>query len=90
MARELEQWEKEEAFDKTFRSGKACSEGKLWHYIPDKLADAVEEVRSDQDGYWVYLDPHYRAYDLGEDCTMIHEYRICDLKEAIKTIKKVC
>jgi len=89
MAREREWWEKEEAYQQAYRQGKVCTW--LWKYIPDRLAEAVAWVDTNLDGYWIYLnneDEGWRAYDHAEDCGIIHEYNISDLKEAIKTIEK--
>lgn len=58
----------------------------LWKYIPKKLYDAVADTGVDDDGYWVYLNRGWLAYDHGSDCSIIHEYNVADLKEAIKTI----
>lgn len=60
----------------------------LWKYIPQKLYEAVDDCVIDSDGYWIWLKKGYLAYDHGSDCGIIHEYRISDLRDAIKTIKK--
>ena len=74
--------EKEESFD--YRSRKSAD---LWQYIPKKFYPAVDHVTIDSDGYWVYLEEGWSAYDHGSDCGVIHEYTIAGLKEAIKTIE---
>ena len=82
----MEWWEKEEAFESVYSKGRQAKN--LWRYIPDKISKAVEETDVDPDGYWIYLNDGYVAYDGGEDCHIIHEYNITDLKKAIKTIIK--
>ena len=80
---------KEDAYARSYRSGKVCTN--LWHYIPQKLAEAVTNCVTDSDGYWLWLDHEeggWSAYDHGEDCGIIHEYTIEDIKNAIKTIAK--
>lgn len=76
-------WEKEFRFENNSRPAT-----NLWKYIPERLKSAVDECSTDSDGYWVYLENGYVAYDGGEDCWVIHEYTITDLKAAIKTIRK--
>ena len=61
----------------------------LWRYIPQKYWDAISDCDSNEDGYWVYLEEGYRAYDGGEDCKQILCYTIADLKKDIKTIRKI-
>ncbi len=58
----------------------------LWKYIPKRLREAVAGTQIDCDGYWVFLENGWSAYDNGSDCGVIHEYNIADLKEAIRTI----
>lgn len=84
---EKEWWEKEEAFERTFNAGKAATF--LWKYIPKKLEPAIAGCTTNSDGYWVYLEEGWRAYDLAEDCGQIHVYTIADLKEDLKTIRYV-
>ena len=86
MANGVNWWEKEEAFEKAYRSGR-CAEN-LWAYIPKKKYDAVRVAYVDTDGYWAYLEQGYTAYDGGEDCGVIHDYNITDFKESIKTVRK--
>ena len=86
MRKKMEWWEKEEAFEKTWLSGRASQN--LWRYIPDKVSDGVEDVCTDSDGYWIYLNPGWTSRDGGSDCSIIHTYLISDLKEDIKTIRR--
>ena len=74
--------EAEESFD--YRSRKSTD---LWQYIPKKFHPAVADTLIDTDGYWIYLEEGWSAYDHGSDCSIIHEYNISDLRVAIKTIK---
>ena len=78
--------EKEDAYSNIYRAGKQAKN--IWKYIPVKYREGVTEAFSDSDGYWIYLNKEYAAYDCGEDCGIIHEYNIDDLRNAIKTIKK--
>lgn len=78
--------EKEAAYEKAYRQGRQAKD--IYKYIPDKYLGGVTNAFSDSDGYWIWLDEDYVAYDGGEDCGMIHEYNIADLKTAIKTIRK--
>lgn len=87
MRKKMEWWEKEYAFEKTWNSGRASQD--LWRYIPDKVSNGVADVCTDSDGYWIYLNPGWTSCDGGEDCRTIHTYLISDLKEDIKTIKRV-
>lgn len=82
--REREWWEKEDSY---FSRSNHATEASLWKYIPKKYHEAVDWV-SVLEGYWIYLAEGWRAYDHAEDCGIIHEYNIADLKEAIKTIEK--
>lgn len=64
---------------------------KLWQCIPDKFIKAVEDVyispNEDDKKYWIYLKEGWVAYDGGDDCGIILEDTIKDLKAAIKTIR---
>ena len=82
----MEWFNKEVRFSEAYSSGKTCRN--LWRYIPKKLHIAVADCNTDFDGYWIWLDEGWSAYDHGSDCGTIHEYNIKDLKEAIKTISK--
>ena len=84
MKKKLEWWEKEEAYENTWLSGKASHN--LWRYIPDKVSSGVADVSTDSDGYWIYLNPGWISCD-GD--RIIHAYLISDLKEDIKTIRRV-
>lgn len=77
-----EWWEKEDSYDSRTRK---CAD--IWKYIPKKLYPAVADTLIDDDGYWIYLEEGWSAYDHGSDCSVIHEYNISDLRAAIKTIK---
>lgn len=79
-------WEKESAFETAFSRGTIAKT--LWPYIPQHLNEAVTDCTVTSDGYWIYLEPGWRAYDLGADCGIIHEYTIRELQAAIKTIQK--
>jgi len=79
-------YEKEPAYDKAYRAGKVSRD--IYKYIPRKLSEAIDDCVIDPDGYWVYLNPGWSAYDHDVDCRIIHEYSIADLKQAIKTIAK--
>ena len=83
----VEWWEKEEHFYDVYRSGRHATD--LWKYIPERFVEAIDDTAIDSDGYWIYLRDGYRAYDLDVDGGIIHEYSIADLKEAIKTIRRV-
>lgn len=76
----------EDVYEVVYASGRQAKN--LWKYIPEKLAEAVDETNVDSDGYWIYLKNGYVAYDGAEDCKVIHEYTVTDLKAAIKTIRK--
>lgn len=81
--------DKENAYADLYRAGRESRN--LWKYIPKKVHEGVNDAFSDSDGYWIFLDHEiggWVAYDGGEDCGMIHEYTIADLREAIKTIRK--
>jgi len=86
----MDNWyDKEQRYYDAFDAGKVSKD--IWKYIPKKYYPAVTNAFADSDGYWVWLDNEnggWRAYDGDEDCGMIHEYTIEDLKNAIKTIKK--
>ena len=85
----MEEWKKEADYDSRYRSGKQATN--LWKYIPEKVISGVTNAFSDSDGYWIWLDHEeggWVAYDGGDDCGMIHEYTIGDLRKAIKTIRK--
>ena len=85
----MDWYEKEDAYCIAFENGRVCTN--LWKYIPKKLMGAVTNCVTDSDGYWIWLDHKeggWSAYDHGDDCGIIHEYTIADLKAAIKTISK--
>jgi len=85
----MEWFKKEANYEKVYRSGRQARN--LWQYIPAHLACHVTKAFSDIDGYWIWLDNEdgcWRAYDGGEDCGIIHEFTIADLKKAIKTIRQ--
>ena len=82
----MKEWlEKEETYEELFRAKRQATN--IWKYIPKSKLSGVTNAFSDSDGYWVWLDEDHVAYDGGEDCGMIHEYTIADLKAAIKTIR---
>lgn len=63
----------------------------IWRYIPESVRAGVTDAFADSDGYWIFLDHEssgWVAYDGGEDCGIIHEYTIEDLRKAVKTIRK--
>ena len=82
----MESWEKEIRFERTYLSGLAATN--ICRYIPERLNESYDWATTDSDGYWIYLNDGYTAYDGGSDCGTIHEYSISDLKKAIKTIRK--
>ena len=83
--RNMDWFEKEAAYERTYAAGKQAKA--ISRYIPDKWWKAINGCSIESDGYWIYLNEGYTAYDHGEDCGIIHEYNIADLKAAIKTIK---
>ena len=78
--------EKEERYSRQYAAGKVSTN--LWKYIPYKYWNGIYSAYTDADGYWITLDSTHTAYDGGEDCGIIHEYTIADLKDAIKTIRR--
>ena len=82
----MDEYDKIYAYQDMFRAGKQAKN--LWQYIPQKHYEAISDVNVDSDGYWVYLKPGWAAYDLAEDCGIIHVYTIADLKEDLKTIAR--
>lgn len=82
-----QRFEKEEAFDAKWANGTASKN--IRKYIPDRLGfDAVQNAVTNCNGYWIYLEDGWTAYDGFEDCGTIHEYTIADLKAAIRTIRR--
>lgn len=82
-------YEKETEYCERFRQGRTARD--IWKYIPKKVQEGVTNAFADSDGYWVLLDYEeggWVAYDGGEDCGIIHDYTLEDLKESIKTIRK--
>lgn len=77
---------KEDAYARMYEAGRQATD--IWKYIPEKHMESVTDAFSDSDGYWIWLEDGFVAYDGAEDCRQIHEYNITDLKEAIKTIRK--
>lgn len=82
----MEWWEKEESYARAYAEGRQARN--LWRYIPRKILSGVEWATSDSDGYWIYLNKGWTAYDGGDDCRIIHEYNVTDLRNAIKTIRR--
>lgn len=83
----MEWFEKEYAYADSYAAGRQAKN--LWQYIPKKYREGVDNAFSDSDGYWIWLDKDHEAYDGGEDCHMIHEYTIEDIKAAVRTIRRV-
>ena len=84
--------ERSQAFEDSYESGRTAKD--IWKYIPKRLLDsgAVATCFADSEGYWVQLDFEeggWRAYDYDDDCGIIHEYTIKELREALKTVKQV-
>lgn len=82
--------DKEDRYIERYKNGQVCTN--IWQYIPYKVMEGVTNAFADSDGYWIWLDYEeggWVAYDGGEDCGIIHEFTMADLKEAIKTIRKV-
>lgn len=83
------EWEeKAEAYEKVFEQGRQAKD--LWQYIPQRVMAGVTDAYADSDGYWIQLDHEeggWTAYDGAEDCGVIHEYSIADLRKAIRTIR---
>ena len=80
---------KEDNYERRWASGRISYD--IWKYIPERVMEGVTNAFADSDGYWVWLDHEeggWVAYDGAEDCGMIHEYTITDLRKAIKTIRK--
>ena len=84
----MDWFDKEEAFERVWQSGREAKD--LYKYIPQRLKDAgaIATCDVDSDGYWIYLEDGWFAYDAGEDCGIIHEYTVADLIKAIKTIEQ--
>lgn len=86
----MSEWtNKEDTYCEMFRQGRISSD--LWKYIPRRVLPGVADAFADSDGYWIFLDHEsggWVAYDGDEDCGLIHEYTISDLRAAIKTIRK--
>ena len=80
------EFDKADAFERRARSGTLPVD--IWKYIPDKYQDGVDVANIETDGYWVWLEPGWVAYDGGEDCTVIHEYTVKDLRAAVATIRR--
>lgn len=81
---------KEDRYIDRYTNGQVSTN--IWKYIPYKVSEGVTNAFADSDGYWVWLDYEnggWVAYDGGEDCGIIHEFTVADLKAAIKTIRKV-
>ncbi len=76
-------FDKESSFES--RTNRA---GDIWRYIPKSKYESISDARIESDGYWIYLNDGFTAYDGGEDCGIIHEFTVADLREAIKTIYK--
>lgn len=79
-------YEKMEQYEDRYKANRQVRD--IWKYIPQKKKECVTNAFSDSDGYWIWLDEEHVAYDGGEDCGIIHEFTIVDLKDAIKTIRK--
>lgn len=80
--------DKEASYSRRWSKGTQCRCPEK--YIPMRLikAGAVGLVCVDADGYWIYLTEGWTAYDGGEDCGVIHDYLITDLKESIRSIRR--
>lgn len=77
--------DKATAFESVYQRGRVA---RVWDYIPNRKMAAIDDATTDTDGYWIYLNDGWTAYDGGEDCGIIHEYNVKDLKDAIKTIRE--
>jgi len=54
-------------------------------YVPKKLRCAVDAAWQDDDGYWISLKPGWESCE-DQECDIIHEDTIKDLKMRIKGI----
>lgn len=54
-------------------------------YVPKKLRCAVDEAWKDDDGYWISLKEGWENCE-DQECDIIHEDTIADLKMRIKGI----
>ena len=86
---ELSWEEKGGEFERAYFQGR-CSKD-IIKYVPAKLMDAILDVYTNSDGYWIGLQPGWTAYDGvngGAENHCIHEYSIKDLKQALKMIRR--
>ena len=87
---ELSWEEKGGEFERAYFQGR-CSKD-ITKYVPARLMmDAILDVYTNSDGYWIGLQPGWTAYDGvngGAENHCIHEYTIKDLKQALKTIRR--
>ncbi len=81
-----EQWELECEWEDRFRQGRYSKD--IWKYIPQGIREGISYAGVDSDGYWIYLEPEWTAYDGDSDCGVIHDYTIELLKDSIKTIRR--
>lgn len=80
-------WEdKEAAYWHAYGSQRTARD--IWKYIPDRIRSGVSAAFADSDGYWIYLEPGWTAYDGAEDCGVIRTFTIADLRADIKTIRR--
>ena len=77
------------SFEKRHNSGRIAKN--LWQYIPDRLKEngSIDGIEIDSFGYWIILNENFAAYDWGSGSSVIHEYRISDLKKALQTIRPI-
>ncbi len=90
MKHELSWEEKGYEYEKRYREGRVSTD--IWKYIPQNVCEGVTAAFANSDGYWIWLDHEeggWVAYDGGEDCGIIHDYTISDLKESIRTIRRI-
>ena len=83
---EKDWWEKMEEYEDRYMANRQATN--IWKYIPQKKRECVTNAFSDRDGYWIWLDEEHVAHCGAEDCGIIHEFTIEDLKNTIKTIRK--
>lgn len=57
----------------------------MMKYVPKSKREAIKDAWTDSDGYWMTINDGWETID---GCHVIHEYRIIELRQCIREIRR--